>query len=83
MIEKNNAFMSFENVWFECVSAFATVGLSMGITPHLAIASKLVIICLMFFGRIGPITIMSMWSRSWNKPNVNSVDYLEEKVIIG
>lgn len=42
---------------FEAASAFNTVGLSMGFTPHLSVASKCVIIFLMFVGRTGPLMI--------------------------
>lgn len=44
-------------VAFEAVSAFATVGLSTGITAALPPAAKMIIIALMFIGRIGPVTI--------------------------
>ena len=47
----------FERVVFEVVSAFATVGLSCGITSSLSFPSKLVVIALMFVGRLGPLTI--------------------------
>jgi len=49
----------FMDVLFESVSAFCTVGLSTGITPHLSPAGKLVITALMFIGRIGPIVMLS------------------------
>jgi trk system potassium uptake protein len=42
---------------FEVVSAFGTVGLSMGLTPSLTAAGKLIIIVVMFIGRIGPLTM--------------------------
>lgn len=41
---------------FECASALGTVGLSMGITAELGSSAKLVIIALMFVGRVGPLT---------------------------
>jgi trk system potassium uptake protein TrkH len=41
---------------FEAVSAFGTVGLSLGITPELNSFQKLIIIALMFIGRVGPIS---------------------------
>ncbi len=47
----------FIDILFEVVSALATVGLSTGITTSLCTASKIVIILLMFIGRVGPITI--------------------------
>jgi trk system potassium uptake protein TrkH len=42
---------------FETVSAFATVGLSLGCTPELSSLGRLVIVCAMFVGRIGPMGI--------------------------
>lgn len=50
--------LSFIEVVFEVVSAFGTVGLSLGITPELGVISKLAIACIMFFGRVGVLTIM-------------------------
>jgi trk system potassium uptake protein TrkH len=44
---------------FECISAFATVGLTLGLTPTLTPAGKLVLIVLMFFGRVGALTIIA------------------------
>ena len=43
---------------FESFSAFGTVGLSMGITPHLSPLGKIVIIITMFIGRVGPLTLL-------------------------
>ncbi|MEO6866400.1 MAG: potassium transporter TrkG, partial [Gaiellales bacterium] len=43
---------------FEATSAFGTVGLSTGITPDLSPAGRLVIMLLMFLGRIGPLTLV-------------------------
>lgn len=45
----------FDEVLFECTSAFATVGLSTGITPDLPVDAQCVIIVLMFLGRVGTI----------------------------
>jgi trk system potassium uptake protein TrkH len=44
---------------FEAVSAFNTVGLSMGITPMLSVPSRWLLIGLMFIGRTGPLAIAS------------------------
>ena len=46
------------NIAVECISAFGTVGLSTGITPHLCGASKIVLILTMFVGRINMLTIL-------------------------
>jgi len=44
-------------ILFEVISAFATVGLSTGITPHLPDAAKYVLVALMFAGRTGTMTV--------------------------
>jgi trk system potassium uptake protein TrkH len=46
---------------FEVTSAFGTVGLSTGITPGLGAASKLLSILIMYIGRLGPLTIATLW----------------------
>lgn len=46
-----------EAVWFEAASALGTVGLSRGITSELSHLSALVVIALMFIGRVGPVTL--------------------------
>ncbi|MFJ8461481.1 TrkH family potassium uptake protein [Lysinibacillus xylanilyticus] len=52
--EQGHSFMMY---LFEATSAFATVGLSMGLTPELSPGGRLVIILTMFAGRLGPLTI--------------------------
>ena len=64
---------------FEVVSAFGTVGLSTGITPDLCDAGKFVIVLVMFTGRVGAMTLLSMWI---NHPEPN-VRFTEESVTIG
>jgi trk system potassium uptake protein TrkH len=46
-------------ILFEAVSAFGTVGLSMGLTPRLTFAGKCIIMLLMFIGRLGPLLLLS------------------------
>jgi len=68
----------FISYLFEAISAFGTVGLSMGITPELGSLQKIVIIILMFIGRIGPITLAYAWySRK------TGLVYAEESVMVG
>lgn len=43
---------------FETASAVGTVGLTLGITPTLSLASRIIIMLLMFFGRVGPLTLI-------------------------
>ncbi|MEI3843466.1 MULTISPECIES: TrkH family potassium uptake protein [unclassified Microbacterium] len=49
--------MDLDRVLFESVSAFGTVGLSTGITADLPAAAKLILVLLMFLGRLGPLTL--------------------------
>ncbi len=51
--------LPLRDVLFETVSAFATVGLSTGITAQLPVLGELVLAALMFVGRLGPITLVS------------------------
>lgn len=65
---------------FEVVSAFGTVGLSMGATGHLNSLSKLVIIVLMFVGRVGLLTIAVSLARPSKK---GEIVYIDEQVMVG
>ena len=64
---------------FEAVSAFGTVGLSMGVTPTLSGAGKAVLILLMFLGRLGPITVAMAVSRRGGP----AFTYPEENLMVG
>ena len=70
---------TFIQLLFEVVSAFGTVGLSTGITPYLSVAGKLAIILVMYTGRIGAVTLISMWIEH-PEPNAR---YTEETISIG
>ncbi|MEC0242243.1 TrkH family potassium uptake protein [Paenibacillus dokdonensis] len=70
----------FMTILFESTSAFGTTGLSMGMTTHLSALGKVWIICLMFFGRIGPLTLVYALSRDRKKDLYN---YPEGRIIIG
>ncbi len=65
---------------FEAVSAFGTVGLSMGITPHFGPGAKLWIIILMFIGRVGVLTFAYIIAGSGSHRDVL---YAEEDIMIG
>ena len=77
---------SFMEILFETVSAFATVGTTLGITPFLSLVGKILIIIVMFIGRLGPITMaVALMVRRGNKENGSggSIQYPEERVIVG
>lgn len=77
-IEPDKSFLS---LLFEVTSAFGTVGLSLGITPFLSYLGKLVIIGMMFLGRVGPLTLVLAVGSKVVLPN--KVEYPEGKVLIG
>jgi trk system potassium uptake protein TrkH len=70
----------FVEYLFETVSAFGTVGLSMGITPKLNDIQKLAIIFMMFAGRVGPLTLAFSLARGTLR---SSLTYAEEGVMVG
>lgn len=71
---------SLEKVLFESISAFATVGVSTGITYHLPASAQWVLMALMFIGRIGTITVASALALSAH-PRLYRLP--EERPIIG
>ncbi|UUV99773.1 TrkH family potassium uptake protein [Vagococcus luciliae] len=83
MTEYSPQHSGIEYVLFEVVSAFATVGLTMGLTPHLTLFGKLLIMCLMFIGRVGLYTVMYALLRKELKDMGNKFNYPKETVLIG
>ena len=75
--------IDFIDLLFEVFSAFATVGLSAGVTPVLTAMGKIVIIILMYIGRIGPITMVLIFARKYNLKKGKDINYVEERVLIG
>ncbi|PKG23239.1 TrkH family potassium uptake protein [Niallia nealsonii] len=68
------------NIVFEVCSAFGTTGLSLGLTPDLSIVGKVVIIILMFIGRIGLTSFIFIIGGKEKKDNYH---YPKERIIIG
>ena len=64
---------------FEMVSGFSTTGLSTGITPTLSVPSKLILVLTMYVGRLGPLTIATLWKTE----KQNDVSRPEEDLPIG
>lgn len=71
-----------ENILYEVVAAFGTAGLSTGITPHLSAASRIVLMVVMFVGRIGLMTlVIALTSRAGQMPS--GIRYPEERFMVG
>lgn len=75
-----NEGMAIMPALFEAASAIATVGVTLGITPTLSAASKLVLILLMFWGRVGGMTIVYA-ALATKHPYVS--EFPQEKIIVG
>ena len=73
--------VSRENALYETISALCTVGLTTGITSSLCVASQLVLIVFMFFGRLGIMTI-SVGFMAADRAE-ERVSYAETKIMIG
>lgn len=73
--------MSFIAIFFETVSASATVGLSLGITGDLSFAGKIVISFLMLIGRIGPLTLVLAIAQKYDSSG--KFDYPDGRIMIG
>ncbi|MFM7221428.1 MAG: TrkH family potassium uptake protein [Nodosilinea sp.] len=80
LISISNPELNFIAVLFETVSAFATVGLSTGITAKLSAFSQVVIVITMYLGRVGVLLFMAALL---GDPRPTAVQYPEEDLLIG
>ena len=71
---------TFLDVLFETTSAFATVGLTRGITPNLTDFGKIIIILTMYAGRVGPLTMAFAFAQKNKRSNFR---YSEGNIIVG
>ncbi|ACQ54713.1 TrkH family potassium uptake protein [Clostridium botulinum] len=70
----------FEYYLYEATSAFATVGITLGLTTKLSTIGKIVILLTMYVGRVGPLTLAIAFAR---KLKNSSIKYPEEKILVG
>ncbi len=80
LVSISNPAQSFIDILFEAVSAFATVGLSTGISADLSDLGKYVIIATMYLGRVGILLFMAAL---FGDPKPTSVQYPEEELLVG
>ena len=71
---------SIVSITYDVISAICTVGLSFGITPYLGAFSKLILITLMYVGRVGLLTIPLAFK---TKETNASIEYVSAKIIVG
>ena len=72
--------ITMKEALFETASAIGTVGVTLGVTPFLRGYSHLILICLMFFGRVRALTLL-LSLRESTAPDISR--YPEEQITIG
>ncbi len=80
LISLTDSNLDFISVLFESISAFATVGLSTGITANLSTLAKLLLIVTMYVGRVG---VLLMMSAIVGDPKLSTIHYPEEDLLVG
>ena len=75
----NSTVVPFDWVLFEVTNAFSTTGLSTGVTPSLNEISRIILILLMYIGRIGPMSIATVLKSN----TIQTWYYVEENIPIG
>ncbi|MHC0061491.1 TrkH family potassium uptake protein [Nostoc sp. UIC 10890] len=80
LISLTDPRLDFIQILFEVVSAFATVGLSTGITASISTAAKLILILTMYVGRVGVLLLMSA---VLGDPRPTRIHYPEENLLVG
>lgn len=80
MITITDPNLDFIQVVFEVVSAFATVGLSTGITAKVSVFAKLVLTAVMYIGRVSVLLLMSALI---GDPKPSAIDYPKEDLLVG
>lgn len=82
LLEKNNPAVTSSSVIFEVISAISTVGVSLGLTPTLGINAKLILVALMFIGRVGSLTLAYSIKRR-SKDAYGLIKYQDSKIVVG
>ena len=82
LLEKNNPLASASSIIFEVLSAISTVGITLGLTPTLGIVSKMIIITLMFVGRVGMLTLAFAIKRK-SQDAYGLIQYPDAKINVG
>ena len=72
----------FLSLLYEAVSAIGTVGLTADVTPGLSMAGKIVVMCMMYIGRLGPVTIALVFgTRKSRKERIRELP--EQRIMVG
>lgn len=78
MLEKIN----LNNALFDVVGSLSNVGITNSLINDYGNIVKLLLVVLMFIGRVGLLTMLGIFNKNWSKPNISNIEYIEEKVIV-
>lgn len=78
-----NPELGLNQITYEATSAFGTVGFSLNVTPQLRAGSKLVLCFLMYSGRVGPVSYLSLLSDNSLDIGQGKIDYLDANIMVG
>ncbi len=81
--ERQTPGVEIMDISYEVFSAFGTVGISLGITPNLSFLGKIIIMALMFIGRVGPITLSFALFSKYNKKKSSVIRYPKCDLLVG
>ena len=81
--EVNNPICTGERALYEVIAGFSTTGFTTDLTATLSIGSRLIMVVLMFVGRLGPMTLFQVFSSNMNVEEKTHFRYVEEDILIG
>lgn len=79
----SNPYFSADRALYETISAFSTTGFTTGMTVNLTVGGKITCVVLMFIGRLGPMTILSIFAKNAHIEDKTHIKYVEADVLIG
>ena len=82
-LAERNSHQKMIDLLFEATSAFGTVGLSSANTQNLSVLSQMLLIPVMFFGRVGPLTLAFALANKMEHNAKNRLHFPEERPMIG
>ena len=83
LISITEPHFSLVDAWFEVMSALTTAGLSIGGSPSLSLVGKIIIMCYMFMGRVGSLTLVMALTAKTAKSKNTHIRYPEGKILVG
>ena len=82
--QKTNPYFTGERAIYETISAFSTTGFTTDMTVNLSVGGKITCVALMYIGRLGPMTMFSIFSNNMHVEDSGAhIKYVAEDILIG